>query len=238
MSEKQPCKIVVTANGPYLVSGDLPLAIQIIEANQQGESEEWKQGREFETSGTFALCRCGHSGKAPFCDGTHAKVDFDGAETATRLPYDAQKTVQDGPTMVLEDARPLCAVGRFCDVAGSAWALVTKSGDPAAREQLIREVVRCPSGRLVVRDKTSGEAIEPVFEPSIGVVEDPTEKCSGPLWVRGGIALESQDGQAYIARNRMTLCRCGASKNKPFCDGSHVDVHYQDGIQHTAEAEA
>ena len=56
---------------------------------------------------------------------------------------------------------------------------------------------------------------------SIGIVEDPAKRCSGPLWVLGGIAVESAGGEAYEVRNRVTLCRCGASKNKPFCDGTH-----------------
>jgi hypothetical protein len=44
----------------------------------------------------------------------------------------------------------------------------------------------------------------------------------GLLWVRGGIPVVSADGKPYTVRNRLTLCRCGKSRNKPFCDGSHV----------------
>ncbi|HUS98844.1 MAG TPA: CDGSH iron-sulfur domain-containing protein [Candidatus Thermoplasmatota archaeon] len=44
---------------------------------------------------------------------------------------------------------------------------------------------------------------------------------SGPIWIRGGIPIESANGSPYIKRNRITLCRCGKSKNKPFCDSSH-----------------
>jgi CDGSH-type Zn-finger protein len=39
--------------------------------------------------------------------------------------------------------------------------------------------------------------------------------------VRGGITIESADGVPYEVRNRVTLCRCGRSDNKPFCDASH-----------------
>ena len=63
---------------------------------------------------------------------------------------------------------------------------------------------------------------------SIGVTEQPSEKVSGPLWLRGGIPVISADGFAYEVRNRMTLCRCGASANKPFCDGSHFKVGFRD----------
>ena len=80
----------------------------------------------------------------------------------------------------------------------------------------------CPSGRLVVYDNPSGEALEPEFEKSIVIIEYPPRDEHGPLWVRGGIPVEAADGQVYEIRNRMTLCRCGESCNKPFCDGSHV----------------
>ena len=67
-----------------------------------------------------------------------------------------------------------------------------------------------------------GKAIEPDFEPSIGLVMDTQAGKMGPLWVRGGIPIESADGKTYEIRNRVTLCRCGKSSNKPFCDGSHL----------------
>ena len=79
----------------------------------------------------------------------------------------------------------------------------------------------CPSGRLVAHDR-DGKAIEPDFEPSIGLVHDTQAAKMGPLWVRGGIQVESADGKPYEVRNRVTLCRCGKSRNKPFCDGSHL----------------
>ena len=88
----------------------------------------------------------------------------------------------------------------------------------------------CPSGRLVVWDKATRQPYEPTFEPSLGLVQDPVAGVSGPIWVRGGIAIESADGEAYEIRNRVTLCRCGASGNKPFCDGSHGTVGFKDGL--------
>ena len=74
----------------------------------------------------------------------------------------------------------------------------------------------CNSGRLVIWDKKTGEPLEPAFEKSIGLVEGPIKGISGPLWVRGGIPVISADGFVYEIRNRVTLCRCGKSGNKPF----------------------
>jgi CDGSH-type Zn-finger protein len=88
----------------------------------------------------------------------------------------------------------------------------------------------CPAGRLVVHDKKTHKASEEPLSPSIGVVEDPALGCSGPLWVRGRITVASEDGTRYETRNRVTLCCCGASSNKPFCDGSHASIKFEDGL--------
>lgn len=81
-----------------------------------------------------------------------------------------------------------------------------------------------------MNDKKTGEEIEHDLPKSIGVVEDPTLGVSGPLWVRGGIKVESENGRPYETRNRVTLCRCGASSNKPFCNGSHASIKFTDGL--------
>ncbi len=94
----------------------------------------------------------------------------------------------------------------------------------------MRQTCDCPSGRLVAWDNETGEPIEPKLPESIGLVEDPVEDCSGPLWLRGGIAVIAEDGHRYEVRNRVTLCRCGASKNKPFCDGAHAAIKFKDGL--------
>jgi Iron-binding zinc finger CDGSH type len=80
----------------------------------------------------------------------------------------------------------------------------------------------------VARERGTGQPLEPALPVSIGLIEDPVEGVSGPLWLRGGIPVTSADGFEYEVRQRVTLCRCGASKNKPFCDGSHVGVKFSD----------
>ncbi len=77
-------------------------------------------------------------------------------------------------------------------------------------------------------DAVQGE-LEPEFKPGISLVEDPFRKASGPLWVKGGIPVKSSKGFRYEVRNRVTLCRCGRSGNKPFCDGSHLPFKDGDG---------
>jgi CDGSH-type Zn-finger protein len=223
-------KIVVSKDGPYIVSGDVPLSMQIITPNKEGFSWEWKEGKTFETKREYSLCRCGRSKTKPFCDSTHTKIRFDGTETATRRPFVRQAEVFEGPSLVLRDAEELCAFARFCDPGGKIWSLIEQTDDPEARKLVIREANHCPAGRLVVLDKETGQVIEQKLPPSIGVVEDPALGCSGPLWVRGGITIESADGTPYEVRNRVTLCRCGVSVNKPFCNGSHASIRFRDGL--------
>jgi CDGSH-type Zn-finger protein len=215
-------KVKVSKNGPYLVSGGVPLSIQAIIVDSEGFPCEWREGDKYPAKENYALCRCGHSKNKPFCDGTHVTINFDGTETANRKPYLKLAETTDGPTLRLTDVEDLCASARFCDRAGGIWELVPKSGDPKARKIAIEEAGNCPAGRLVVWDVKSGTAIEPVFEPSLVLVDDPQAGVSGPIWVRGGIQIESADGVVYELRNRVTLCRCGRSSNKPFCDGSHI----------------
>lgn len=225
-------KITVSNNGPYLVSGSVPLAVQIIGVNSAGESILWVDGDTLPTSAEYALCRCGASNTKPFCDGTHAKIGFDGTESASRKPVIEQAELLDGPTMQLADAEGLCAFARFCDPNGRVWNQVEHTDDPKVRAQFIRQTGDCPAGRLIALDKGTGQPIEPALSQSIGIVEDPALECSGPLWARGGIQLIGVDGRAYEIRNRMTLCRCGRSENKPFCDGAHAaDPKFNDGLK-------
>ncbi len=225
---KHEVKVVVAKNGPYLVTGGVPLAKQTIVSDAQGNSEEWKEGPPVKTEDSYALCRCGHSKNKPFCDGSHTKARFDGTETASHAPYREQAQVMEGPAMALTDAQVLCAFARFCDPNGQVWGQVERTDDPKVRALFVRQVNNCPSGRLVAWDRETGKPVEHALPVSIGIIEDPVEKVSGPLWLRGGIPVISADGFAYEVRNRVTVCRCGASKNKPFCDGSHAAIKFRD----------
>ncbi len=207
----------------------MPLSKEAIGTNRDGESVEWKrQGENYPAQAQYALCRCGQSASKPFCDGTHTKVKFDGNETASREPYRKQANLLPGPAMSLTDVETLCAFARFCDPNGQVWNLVNATNNAEARDDFVRQVCDCPSGRLVAWNNATGEAIEPKFEPAPALVDDLAKDCSGPIWARGGVPLLGADEFAYEVRHRMTLCRCGASRNKPFCDRSHVAIGFSD----------
>jgi CDGSH-type Zn-finger protein len=178
-------KIKVINNGSYLVSGDLPLSEKIIGVDADGQSHGWQEGQKFPAQENYALCRCGHSQHKPYCDGTHVKFQFDGTEQASNTPYLEQASVTNGPNLDLTDAEELCANARFCHRAGGIWKLTEESDNFAAKLIAVEEACDCPSGRLVVWEK-NGEAVEPEFTPSIGVVIDTQAGKIGPLWVQGG----------------------------------------------------
>ena len=221
-------KIKITKDGPYLVSGNLPLKKEIIIAGIDGIPEKWQDGEKFETGESYSLCRCGESKNPPFCDGTHASINFDGAETASREKYLEQAQKFSGPDLDLTDVEPLCAMARFCEKGGSIWRLIENSDDPEAKKLAIRESCDCPAGRLVAWNKKTKKAIEPDFEESLSIVEDPQLNLSGPIWVKGGVEIESSDGAKLEKRNRVSLCRCGKSLNKPYCDATHLEIGFND----------
>ena len=228
MSASGDMRITVTESGPYRVSGSVPLVSRTIVTDDDGFSVEWGEGETFTTEAAYELCRCGGSKTAPFCDRACDGNGFDGTETASREPYLTQAEEQVGPNLILTDAENLCSFARFCDPGGQIWNLVDES-DEASTALAIREAKLCPSGRLVTWDKETKVPLEEEYEPSIAVVQDPAEKASGPLAVRGGIQVVATDGFAYERRNRQTLCRCGQSSNKPFCDGTHAAIGFDDG---------
>jgi CDGSH-type Zn-finger protein len=222
MKDDAEMSITILENGPYLVEGDVPVAEQHIEVDKAGQSIEWRVGKTFDHPVKFKLCRCGQSKNKPFCDGTHKEVGFDGTETASREAFDDQAGVIEGPTLSLKDAESLCAFARFCDPAGQVWGLVHETDKEEQRIQFLHEAGHCPAGRLVAVDNESSADMEPRLDQSIGLVIDTRAKVNGPLWIRGGIPIVAADGFKYEVRNRVALCRCGRSSNKPYCNGSHA----------------
>jgi len=219
--EKSKAGIRVTKDGPYLVSGGIPLVKLVLVCDRRGNSVRWKEGDRIPAGESYALCRCGGSWNRPFCDGTHAKNRFVGTETASRVPYLKRAKWTEGRDVRLSDAPGFCSHARFCVRGRGIWDLVESGGDEAKRTALDM-AANCSSGRLVAWDRKTGKPIEPVLEQSIGLVEGSGQGMMGPLWVRGGIPVIAADGFPYEVRNRVTLCGCGRLGNKPFCDGAHM----------------
>jgi len=222
-------RIKISENGPYLVSGGIPLVKLKVITDDLEYPYKWVEESKYPEQESYALCRCGQSKNKPFCDKTHLKVGFDGTEVATTDSYMERAKTLEGPDLILTDNYDLCSHTAFCTRAGGIGSLVMRSDDPEAKKTAIEEAANCDSGRLVVWDKETNEPIEGELELSIVVAEEPDKNVSGALWVRGGIPINSLDGIVYEVRNRVTLCRCGNSFNKPFCDGTHIMMGFSDG---------
>jgi CDGSH-type Zn-finger protein len=213
-------RIRVTENGPYHASG-VTLTVRAPVLDGHGEALAWKAGADQRERPTYVLCRCGHSGNKPFCDGTHRKVGFDGICTADRAPSATRRKVYPGVGMTMTDDESLCAGYGFCDPNGGVWREMAKSADHAIKQRLQQQIANCPSGRLQYTLEGSEAPVEQHFAPTVATIPD------GPLWLLGGVAVETTDGFTYEVRNRQLVCRCGASQNKPFCDGSHRRVSFK-----------
>lgn len=228
MPEQKLPYIKVTKNGPYLLFGAAKITEKIILTDENGISVKYGNGKTFEIKADpVAICRCGRTQNAPFCDGAHTTSAFDGTETASFTPIMKQPsaTAIQGPQQTLLDNQNYCAFARFCDRGGRVWNLVMEGG--AANNKLAAaEANLCPAGRLLMFTN-KGELMEEKSQPSVHTIEDDGLQISGPLWIRGGIRVESESGQSYEVRQKQTLCRCGASMNKPFCNGAHASLRWK-----------
>ena len=203
-------KVKVTENGPYLVSG-----IEAVTKLPSGEAIPVK--------GSAALCRCGASKTKPFCDGSHKHVGFSGAKDPDRTPD--RRDDYAGASISVHDNRGLCAhAGRCTDGNPLVFRLrkepfVDPNADSA--EAIVGVIRQCPSGALSY-SIDGKEHREHGGDAFIGFVPN------GPYVIRGGAELEGAELLEGGTTDHFTLCRCGKSKNKPFCNGAHWDVKFDE----------
>jgi CDGSH-type Zn-finger protein len=216
-------RIEVEEHGPYRVSGLSSVERTWQVETEYGEPIDWGDGPEIGVEDPCRLCRCGLSKDKPRCDDACVAAGFDGAETAHHGPSSERRQVFVGDGVVLTDEQRLCTDAGYCgDRFTKVWQMIDETADPEVRERLKRMVSLCPSGRIQYLLEEGGEPVEQDFEPAVLVQAD------GPFLVRGGIPVVGSDGEPYEVRNRMALCRCGQSGNKPFCDGSHKTTGFRD----------
>jgi CDGSH-type Zn-finger protein len=218
MPDQNP-HVKVQPNGPYVVSGSVPLRVKEPITSEHGEPLTWKTSEVTDDGVAYALCRCGESAKKPYCDGTHAGNGFDGTETASTDTYNERRTSYPGTGLEVFDDRAICVHAGFCgNQVSNVWKMASGTDDTQVRAQVMAMVERCPSGALTY--EVDGAAVEPDLPTEVAVIPD------GPLWISGSVPIERSDGESIEARHRVTLCRCGHSANKPLCDGSHKEAGF------------
>ena len=200
--------IEFSKNGPYVVNGPCRLRDS--------------RGADAPLRSRFSLCRCGNSSNKPFCDGTHSKIGFDGSriETGTSAPPDAYR----GKRVTIHDDRAICAHSGVCtDNLAAVFRLGKEpwiDAEAADAEQIIAIVQRCPSGAL----SYTIDGPPPAAAPRERAV---VASKNGPYYFSGGVELRTDGARPRFA-DRYALCRCGGSKNKPFCDGTHWAIEFND----------
>jgi CDGSH-type Zn-finger protein/truncated hemoglobin YjbI len=216
-----PVTVQAERNGPYLVT-NLPRLTGHLGAEERPAPQ-------------LALCRCGASSIKPLCDGSHASSGFTDAKDPRRVPD--RRDTYHGQQLTIMDNRGTCQHSGLCsDRLGtvfrtSAEPFVAPSG--GRMDEIIRAVRDCPSGALsyAIDGAEAREQVDwgATREPAIEVTKD------GPYRITGQISLIDADGVPE-ARNEgaslehCALCRCGHSRNKPFCSGMHWYAGFRDPV--------
>jgi CDGSH-type Zn-finger protein len=225
---EKPSKIIALTNGSYILISDMePKVVENLQ-NSKGESLFTIRG--------VSLCRCGASNNKPFCDGTHSKIGFSSEnKEESANDNDHHPIVKDkrknyvGKGITIHDNRKICSHAAECvNNLPSVFKLNARpwiSPDAAeTKEEIINTIRKCPSGAL----SYSIDGIEYQDQnermPMITVSKD------GPYLVTGGIDLSGDSIQwaEGASKEHYVLCRCGASNNKPFCDGMHRVINFKD----------
>jgi CDGSH-type Zn-finger protein len=174
-------------------------------------------GEELPLQPVTALCRCGGSANKPYCDGTHGKIGFVGTRRKDHAKNKGKS--YPGRTITVHDTRGLCSHSAEC--LRKLPAVFRRSKRPwidpsgAAAAEIIKVIKQCPSGAL-------GYTVDGELHKEWGDKEATVAvEKDGPLCCRGYIALKDPAATTPEARSHYTLCRCGRSDNKPFCDGAH-----------------
>ncbi len=209
MADKGKPTITVTPGGPYVVKNIENLK------NSKGEG--------LKADPMMRLCRCGGSNNKPYCDGTHMKIGLADEKEPDRVP-DKMDTYE-GQNITIHDNRGVCAHrGNCTDNAPKVFRTGVEPWiDPDAQdaEETARVIKTCPSGAL---SYTRDGVLSKDWDNEQGIIVSK----DGSYDVRGYVELDDPDGSRPESKEHYTLCRCGHSKNKPFCNGQHSYVKFED----------
>jgi CDGSH-type Zn-finger protein len=224
-----PQQIEIDPDGPYIVSGNIPLVNKTQIVSEYGEPLTWKKDGEVKTDENYLLCRCGQSAHFPLCDGSHFDIDFDGTETAPiNLTSERRETYPGSQNISIRIDLDLCTESGFCaNRKTSIYEMAMQTEDTQVRAMAIAMIEHCPSGALTYTLKDGEPDLEVDLPKQIAATTEITSQgpIRGPLWVTGNIPIIRSDGKPFEVRNRVTLCNCGKSNAKPLCDGSHRTTH-------------
>jgi len=220
-------KILPLPNGPYYL-------INYMEPKVVENLKNFK-GEPLSTTVGIALCRCGKSNRKPFCDGTHSIIGFSSQNVnlnendTNKLTIKNKRRDYVGKEITIHDNRKICSHAKACvNNLPSVFKLGSKpwiDSDGSKMQDIINTVRKCPSGALSysidgIEYRDPKEQRDPIL----------TVLKNGPYYITGGIDLigENIEFGEGASKEHYTLCRCGTSENKPFCDGTHRTINFKD----------
>ena len=179
-------------------------------------------GTQADPKPLIALCRCGFSKNKPYCDGSHKDAGFDGSSTDV-AKHDRVYTYE-GKDVTVYYNKLLCSHAGEC--GSHALAIFNPNQKPWVQpdagtlDQIKDVIASCPSGAL--RYSTTGDPIE-ITTDDVAITTEP----NGPYHVTN-IPAQADYWAIGQSEKKYVLCRCGLSKNKPFCDGTHHDEGWKE----------
>lgn len=208
--DKQKPEIIITKNGPLFVKGMTEL--------------DCDSNDKLLITENTPLCRCGASKNKPYCDGMHININFDDSKLDGRMP-DRVKSYS-GKNIVIHDNRGVCSHDGAC-ITGAPRVFRRKKRpwidpDNGDAGKIIEVIKKCPSGAL---SYTINNKLHMNLDriPAINIKKD------GPYEIVGYVKLADDDNSKPESKEHYDICRCGNSRNKPFCDGTHLKNKYGDG---------
>jgi len=197
--------ITVADRGPYIV----------VNLNKF----ENLHGRKYLLKPVMSLCRCGESKDKPYCDGAHNSIEIDWEKNSERTEYKWKNYV--GDEIIIHFNLSLCSHNGACrDNLPEVFNLDSRpwiNANGSSIGNIIETIKKCPSGALsytINNQKfTEYNYEEPIIKAS----------KKGPIEVLGGVELKDPKGNKPEVKDHYVLCGCGWSKNKPFCDGHHLE---------------
>lgn len=192
----KPLSVQVLNKGPLMISGE-SLTLRYC-----GEPLEVEPGKD------VYLCRCGQSKNAPYCDGTHSTVGI--SENPETKTHDVR--VWEGNTIRTFFNPNVCMHVLYCKPLKELRKRELE-GDAEAAEAIARVVTSCPSGALTFESKD-------VADPALDAQVDVDIIEGAEIRIQTAYEINADLGERQPS-NRATLCRCGLSRNKPWCDGQH-----------------
>lgn len=216
------CKrqIKVIKNGPFELSGITHFRtagghIKRLKANEEG---------------IVVMCRCGQSFEKPYCDGSHIIFEFDDEKAPHRQADKVDVFV--GEDITIYENKGVCSHRGICYEDLKAVFVMTGPDHIIPNGGCVEDIIdickRCPSGALSFSLPGGQRILKGEASPGEVRMAPRRYGFDGPIEVLGGVGFVDDAGNTPESPDHYSLCRCGASYNKPFCSGQHWQAKFID----------